>query len=113
MNLKVYFTPTFSKKYKKYQRKYQSIDSDLRIFINNLNKIEPIGLGGSIFKYRMAVKSKNKGKSGGFRIITFEILIDETQKDITLLTIYDKSEQSSISKSEIEEILKDEGFLKI
>jgi hypothetical protein len=68
-------------------------------------------MGGSVFKYRMSVKSKNKGKSGGFRIISFEVLVNENEKDITLLTLYDKSEQESISKAEIVEILKSENLL--
>jgi hypothetical protein len=110
MNIAVYFTPTFNKKYKRYLKKFPSIDSDLKVFIGNLTNIEPISLGGGIFKYRLSVRSKNKGKSGGFRIITFEILVTENEKDITLLTIYDKSEQSSLSKSEIAEILKNEGL---
>jgi len=82
----------------------------LKAFIDNLSEIEAIDLGGGIFKYRLLVKSKNKSKSGGFRVIYFEILVSENQKNITLLTIYDKSEQSSISKKEISEILKEEGF---
>jgi mRNA-degrading endonuclease RelE of RelBE toxin-antitoxin system len=112
MNVVVYFTPTFSKKYKRYLKKYQSIETDLKSFIGNLPNMEPISLGGNIYKYRLLVKSKNKGKSGGFRIISFEILISENQKDITLLTIYDKSEQASLSKTEIEEIIKTEGLAK-
>ena len=82
----------------------------MKAFIDNLSEIEAIDLGGGIFKYRLLVKSKNKSKSGGFRVIYFEILVSENQKNITLLTIYDKSEQSSISKKEISEILKEEGF---
>ena len=30
-------------------------------------------MGNGIYKYRLSVKSKNKGKRGGFRVITFEV----------------------------------------
>ncbi len=111
MNIAVYFTPNFNKRYKKYQKKYQSIDADLKLFIDNLGNTTPIDLGGGIYKYRLLVKSKNKGKSGGFRIITFELLVTESEKDVTLITIYDKTEVATISKSKINEILKQEGLL--
>jgi hypothetical protein len=111
MKVQVYYTPVFEKKFKRYKKKFQSIESDLLLFIENLPNIGAIDLGDGVYKYRLSVKSKNKGKRGGFRIISFEILVTEQQKNIILLTIYDKSEQSSISKSEIASILKDEGLI--
>ena len=111
MNIKVYFTPTFNKKYKRYLKKFKSLESDIKIFIDTIESTKAADLGGGIFKYRLSVKSKNKGKSGGFRIISFELLVEENEKDITLLTIYDKSEQASISKAQILQILKDEGLI--
>ena len=107
----VFFTPVFEKKFKRYKKKYQSIESDLKLLIDSLPVMGAVDFGGGVYKYRLSVKSKNKGKSGGFRIISFEILISEDQKKIILLTIYDKSEQSSISKKEIAGILKEEGLL--
>jgi len=111
MKVQVYYTPVFEKKFKRYKKKFQTIESDLLLFIENLPNIVAIDLGDGVYKYRISVKSKNKGKRGGFRIISFEILVTEQQKNIILLTIYDKSEQSSISKSEIASILKDEGLM--
>ena len=50
--------------------------------------------------------SKGKGKRGGVRIITF--LIDKSDNYITieLLDIYDKSEVSTLSDSEMKRLLK-------
>lgn len=56
-------------------------------------------------KIRMAVKSKGKGKSGGMRVITFNVIIDRTDTEITLLSMYDKSEKESISDKEIKVLL--------
>jgi len=111
MNISVSFTPVFERKFKKYKRKFKSIEDDLKLFIQNISGIKADDLGGGIYKYRLLVKSKNKGSSSGFRIIYFTVLVTEFQKNITLLTIYDKSEQSSISKKEIASILKDEGLV--
>jgi len=111
MKLQVFHTPLFSRKFKKYLKKHHSLSDDFRQFIEDLSTAQPVNMGGSIFKYRLSVKSKNKGKSGGFRVITFEILVNESEKDITLITLYDKSEQASISKEQIIEILKSENLL--
>jgi len=111
MNITVYFTPSFNKRYKRYKKKYHSIDDELNLFLENLADNIPVDLGGGIYKYRLLVKSKNKGKSGGFRIITLELLVTENDKDVTLISIYDKSEIASISKVKIMEILKNEGLL--
>ncbi len=111
MKIAVYFTPSFNKRYKRYKKKFQSIDDDLNLFLENMTNNIPVDLGGGIYKYRLLVKSKNKGKSGGFRIITLELLVTENDKDVTLISIYDKSEIASISKAKIMEILKNEGLI--
>ena len=46
----------------------------------------------------MAITSKGKGKSGGARIITY---IVNAEKEILLVSIYDKSEKETISNKEI------------
>ena len=49
-------------------------------------------LGSGIRKVRMAIASKCKGKRGGARILTLNLLLDTESMEITLLTIYDKGE---------------------
>ncbi|MDH1882407.1 MULTISPECIES: type II toxin-antitoxin system RelE/ParE family toxin [Empedobacter] len=51
----------------------------------------------------MTIKSKGKGKSGGARVITHLFIENET---VYLLSLYDKSEQNSISDKEIKDLLK-------
>ena len=53
-------------------------------------------LGSGIRKVRMAIASKGKGKSGGARILTLNVLLDTESMEITLLTIYDKGEISNV-----------------
>ena len=66
--------------------------------------------GGNIYKVRIADKSKGKGKSGGFRVITY--LIEETNEgtEIYLITILDKSEESNIKKQDVEDLIKECGL---
>ena len=59
-------------------------------------------LGKDCYKIRMAVASKNKGKSGGSRVITCVKIIDET---VILLSIYDKSDKESIEDSKLKSLL--------
>ena len=69
-----------------------------------LEKVPETGtpLGNETFKIRLAIKSKGKGKSGGARIITY--LVTE-QKEVYLLTIYDKSEFDNIDDRTIKTII--------
>jgi hypothetical protein len=60
-------------------------------------------LGNDTFKVRLAVKSKGKGKSGGMRIITYKI---ERNKEVYLLSIYDKSEIASVDDRAIKFIIR-------
>jgi len=55
------------------------------------------------FKIRVAIKSKGKGKSGGARVITTIFIEDEI---VYLLAIYDKSEKTTITDKELENLLK-------
>ncbi len=55
----------------------------------------------------MAIESKNKGKSGGSRVITCVKIVDEM---IYPLSIYDKSEQSTITDKVLNGLLKEAGL---
>ncbi len=85
---------------------------DFKCFLEEL-KVDPfIGtdLGHNVRKIRMAIQSKNKGKSGGARVITHNVIIQTDGVNVTLLTIYDKSEQESISDKEIQKLIKDNNL---
>ncbi|WP_310589366.1 type II toxin-antitoxin system RelE/ParE family toxin [Dyadobacter jiangsuensis] len=61
-------------------------------------------LGQNCFKVRLAIKSKDKGKSGGARVITLVVMLAEK---VVLLSIYDKSEKESISDDELTALIKE------
>ena len=56
----------------------------------------------SMLFHRLAIKSKNKGKSSGARVIIY--LVDKN-KIVYLISIYDKSEKISISDIEIKSMI--------
>ena len=89
-------TPRFLRQVKKLKKKYKSLVSELIEFEESLceNPTQGTDLGNSTYKVRLATESKNSGKSGGARIITFVKIVAET---VYLISIYDKSEQSNIS----------------
>ena len=66
-----------------------------------------IDLGDGLFKIKLAVKSKNKGKSGGFRVVTYLVTENDNNLDINLIVIYDKSEIEDIPKKELLNIIKE------
>ena len=112
MNYKIVTTEDFDREVKSLAKKYHSFLEDLKDFRKKLLKNPEMGekLGGNARKVRMAITSKGKGKRGGARIITCNILINIENTKIYLLTIYDKTEQKSISSKEIE-ILKHKNGL--
>lgn len=63
-------------------------------------------LGSGLYKIRLASKGKGKGKSGGFRVITYLLTETEDGVDIYLITMYDKSEESSVKKEVLLKIVK-------
>jgi hypothetical protein len=103
--LLITFTPEFKREYKRLAKKYASLDEDMKELIEELQENPMFGtsLGNNAFKIRLAISSKNKGKSGGARIITY-FVTDENE--VFLLSIYDKSEQENISDKAIKNLIK-------
>ena len=104
----IFYLPEFLKQAKHLTKKYPSFPEDLKVLLNEIseNPLSGADLGGGVRKVRMSIKSKGKGKSGGARVITFNYLLEEGNRDITLMTVYDKSERETISDKEIIELRK-------
>jgi len=100
MSFNVIPTPEFAREFKRLSKKYPSLKSDLTSLSNALKENPETGksLGNNCYKIRMAISSKNKGKSGGARVITFAKIVESV---IYLLSIYDKSEIESISDADL------------
>ena len=103
MNYKVSTLLLFEKQFKRLFLKYPSLKNDLGQLVVSLehNPEQGAALGNNFYKIRLAITSKNKGKSGGARIITYVKIIENT---VYLTSIYDKSEKENISAGELRQI---------
>ena len=110
MSFEIKSVPNFDKEIKQLSKKYPSIKQDLSELVEEIMEDPFLGisLGKDYYKIRMSISSKNKGKSGGSRVITCVKIIDET---VILLSIYDKSEQSDIGDKALDKLLKNNDLL--
>ncbi|MFD2033632.1 type II toxin-antitoxin system RelE/ParE family toxin [Belliella marina] len=109
MSFDVIITPVFKKLFKKLAKKYPSLKTELEELIEKLSEEPKLGvsLGQNLHKIRISISSKNRGKSGGARVISF---ILRKEEEVYLVYIYDKSELDSLTKDEINELLNDLGL---
>jgi mRNA-degrading endonuclease RelE of RelBE toxin-antitoxin system len=96
----IVITDRFEKELKQLQKKYPSITDDFDSLYKKLQENPRLGtkIGEDLYKIRLAIASKNKGKSGGARVITF---LYTAKEKLLLLGIYDKSEREVLKDSEI------------
>ena len=113
MNYNIIATDDFKRDLKQLSKKYYSIANDYANLLKDLYANPTIGdkLDENTRKVRMAITSKNKGKSGGARVITCSVLVNVESTDIYLLTIYDKSEQKSITTKKLQTLKQINGLL--
>ncbi len=109
MNYRIIPSTSFLKEAKRLAKKYPSFKKDLETLQEELtnNPHAGVEIGVGLRKVRMAIDSKVKGKSHGARIITYTVILSVDEGEINLLTIYDKAERESISRKELEEIIKE------
>lgn len=97
-------------------KKYKSLTNDLLKLERELLENPRLGtpLGKDVYKIRLKISSKNKGKSGGARVISLvdSILVGFTQQAsaeeviVNLLSIYDKSDVANITDKELKDLIK-------
>jgi mRNA-degrading endonuclease RelE of RelBE toxin-antitoxin system len=75
MNYTIETTKVFELNFKRLSKKYRSLIDDLEEFKKILLENPNVGddLGENVRKVRMAIASKNKGKRGGARVITYTV----------------------------------------
>lgn len=112
MNYSIKTYRAFDKELKRLAKRYKSLKEDIMHLAEDLldNPTQGVDLGSGIHKVRMAITSKGKGKSGGARVITLIITHSDTESEIGLHYIYDKSERESLTDAELKAIIAQNGL---
>ena len=94
----------YTKALKKLSKTYRNIDVDIKDFLASINTKEDLGieLKSNIFKVRVANSDKNKGKSAGYRLISYLAIVEN---ELHLLYIYDKSKLVNVTEKEVDELV--------
>lgn len=101
---KVDKTDLFKKLVKKLLKRYKNIENDIDDFLDNVSAVEHLGnsLGKNLYKARIKNSDIKKGKSGGYRLISYLQIKENT---LTLIYIYSKSDVDNINEKELDKIV--------
>jgi mRNA-degrading endonuclease RelE of RelBE toxin-antitoxin system len=110
MSYSIKTLPDFDKEVKRIAKKHKGIKSDIAKLIGDLEENPLLGtnIGQNLYKIRLSISGTNKGKSGGARVITYVIVVNEI---VYLSEIYLKSEDDTVDPDLIVQRLKDNGLI--
>lgn len=96
-------TSIFTKSFKKLFKKDKNLLKEYENLLNDLTLNPNLGthISNGIYKIRLQNKSNNKGKSAGYRVISYTKLEDT----ILLVHIYSKSDSENIKEEIISDIV--------
>ncbi len=102
----------FAKEAKRLAKKYSSFKQDYKDLLESIknNPLQGDEITKNIRKIRMAIKAKGKGKSGGARVITFNVLTDVENGHVVFLLLYDKEDASTVKVNVVKQLVRDMGF---
>ncbi len=104
---KIEYIPNFYRKFKKLNKKNKNLSNDIQKLVKVLEVDPTTGtfLGNDIYKIRVANSSKNIGKRGGFRVITYYI---DKNNILYLVEIYEKNVIENIPIEQLVKIIEEE-----
>lgn len=99
----------FARNSKRLGKRYRSWADDLAGLLAELAvfPLQGISLGRGCYKIRVAITSKNRGKSGGARVVTCVKVVGET---VYLLTVFDKADRENLADGELDVLLAEAGL---
>ena len=111
-NITISVSDDFAKEAKRLAKKYPSFKQDYKDFLESIknNPLQGDEITKNIRKIRMAIKAKGKGKSGGARVITFNILTDIENGHVVFLLLYDKKDASTVKVNVVKQLVRDMGL---
>ena len=112
MSFEILRSDEFTTSLKKLAKRHKSMAQDYARFLDDLkqNPFQGVEIAPNIRKVRLAISSKGRGKSGGARVITYNLLLSEHDGVIYLLLIYDKADASNVKIHVIKEIIEGLGL---
>jgi mRNA-degrading endonuclease RelE of RelBE toxin-antitoxin system len=101
LNLEITKTPIFEKQLKSLKKRFRNIDKDVDGWSGQVADVCDLGvlLGDGIYKVRISNSDKQRGKSGGYRVISYLKLV---KNELILIYIYDKSDLGNIDEKELD-----------
>ena len=111
-NITISVSDDFAKEAKRLAKKYPSFKQDYKEFLESIknNPLQGDEITKNIRKIRIAIKSKGKGKSGGARVITFNVLTNTEKGQVVFLLLYDKEDASTVKVNVVKQLVQDLGF---
>jgi len=102
----VFKSATFLKTEKRLAKRYPSVSGDVEHFLSVVESPENLGipLGKNIFKARIANKDAKRGKSGGYRLLSY-LRLEEGR--LILLYLYSKTDLANVTEEELDRIVLD------
>ena len=102
--MEVLYSDDFKKDVKRLAKRYKRLKNDLKLLTDSLNSNprQGIELRVDVYKVRIKNSDNNKGKSAGYRVITYLI----TDNAILLVNMYSKSDMENISDEDINMVIK-------
>jgi hypothetical protein len=94
----------YQKAFKKLSKSYKHIGDDIKEYLLSIDSRDDLGveLKSNVYKVRIANSDKNRGKSAGYRLITYLMVVEN---QLHLLYIYDKSALENLTEKEIDNII--------
>ena len=94
----------YKKALKKLSKTYKNIDLDIQGFLKSVHTKQDLGieLKSNVFKVRIANSHKNKGKSAGYRLISYLAIVEN---ELHLLYLYDKSKLVNLTEKEVDALI--------
>ncbi|MEI7584544.1 Type 1 glutamine amidotransferase-like domain-containing protein [Runella sp.] len=110
MRVRVEFHETCRTDAKKFLKKFPGLAEELINFEAQLLENPKLGksLGAGLYKVRLG--GKDKGKSGGFRVINYLITEEKEVLIVNVIAIYDKSEEENSHKFTLIKLIKKIGI---
>ncbi|MCI8393214.1 MAG: type II toxin-antitoxin system RelE/ParE family toxin [Clostridia bacterium] len=111
MTFKIISTKRFERDIKTYQKKYRSINEDVKQVIDKLkegnilgkviNNLKIVENNERVIKVRVPNSDTDAGQANGYRLIYY---LNRNNMTIYLLTIYYKKEKENMTNKEIENL---------